>query len=62
MAAMHEDLAAALKEVLRGVDDQSPEFKRRLGRLIENATASNLADEDVLEVIELVRVDEAEED
>ncbi|MEO3470936.1 hypothetical protein AAFN86_03640 [Roseomonas sp. CAU 1739] len=42
--------------------DQSPEFRRRLRKLIENATTSNLGDDDVREVIELATVDDGLED
>jgi hypothetical protein len=57
VAKLHPDLDTALTETLASVTDQTPEFKRRLRRLIENATTENLADSDVQEVIELAFVD-----
>lgn len=57
MAQLHPDLDTALTETLASATDQTPEFKRRLRRLIENATKENLADSDVQEVIELAFVD-----
>jgi regulator of replication initiation timing len=45
-----------LEETLASADDQTVEFKRRLRKLVENATTSNLGDDDVREVIELVTV------
>ncbi len=57
MAQLHPDLDTALSETLASATDQTPEFKRRLRRLIENATTENLADSDVQEVIELAFVD-----
>lgn len=62
MAALHPDLDSAVVEALAAAVDQSPEFKRRLRKLIENATASNLGDDDVREVIELVTVDDVLDD
>ena len=56
MSALHQDLDGALREVLGSADDQTAEFKRRLRKLIENATTSNLGDDDVREVIELAAV------
>lgn len=56
MAALHPDLDCALAETLASADDQTAEFKRRLRKLVENATTSNLGDDDVREVIELVTV------
>ncbi len=56
MAALHPDLDSALGEILASADDQTAEFKRRLRKLVENATTSNLGDDDVREVIELVTV------
>jgi len=57
VAQLHPDLDTALTETLASATDQTPEFKRRLRRLIENATKENLADSDVQEVIELAFVD-----
>jgi hypothetical protein len=57
LAQLHPDLDTALSETLASATDQTPEFKRRLRRLIENATTENLADSDVQEVIELAFVD-----
>ena len=57
MAQLHPDLDTALTETMASATDQTPEFKRRLRRLIENATKENLADSDVQEVIELAFVD-----
>lgn len=62
LASLHPDLESALSETLASADDQSSEFKRRLRKLIENATVANLADSDVREVIELVSVDVVDED
>lgn len=62
MAALHPDLDSAVVEALADAVDQSAEFKRRLCKLIENATISNLADDDVREVIELATVDDGLED
>ena len=62
MAALHPDLDTALEETLASADDQTSEFKRRLRRLIENATTGNLSDGDVKDVIELASVDEPVED
>jgi hypothetical protein len=62
VATLHPDLETAIVETLASADDQTPEFKRRLRRLIENATAENLSDGDVQEVIELANVDEELED
>ena len=56
MPRLHTDLETALTETLAPID-QSSELKRRLRRLIENVTQSNLGDEDVRQVIELVNVD-----
>ena len=62
MASLHPDLEGAIKEVLDSAADQTAEFRRRLQRLMENATISNLGDADVREVIELATVDETAED
>ena len=62
MAALHPDLDSAVIEALAAAADQSTEFKRRLRKLIENATTSNLGDDDVREVIELAKVDDDLED
>lgn len=62
MATLHSDLDSAVVEALDAAIDQSPEFKRRLRKLIENATTSNLRDDDVREVIELATVDDSLED
>ena len=62
MAALHSDLDSAVADVLASAADQTEEFKRRLRRLVENATIGNLADADVREVIELATIDEAVED
>lgn len=59
---MHPDLDSAVVEALAAAVDQSNEFKRRLRKLIENATTSNLGDDDVREVIELAKVDDDLED
>lgn len=56
MGDLHPDLGSALEEALALADDQTAEFKRRLRKLIENATTSNLGDDDVREVIELATV------
>lgn len=57
MAILHPDLNSALTETLASAVDQTVEFKRRLRKLIENATTSNLMDDDVREVIELATVE-----
>lgn len=62
VVALHPDLDTAIAETLASADDQTPEFKRRLRRLIENATTGNLSDGDVQEVIELALVDDELED
>lgn len=62
LASLHPDLEGAIKEVLDSAADQTAEFRRRLQRLMENATISNLGDADVREVIELATVDETAED
>ncbi len=56
MSALHPDLDSALGETLASADDQTAEFKRRLRKLVENATTSNLGDDDIREVIELVTI------
>ena len=61
MAVLHPDLESALAETLASVGEQTAEFKRRLRRLIENATVANLADNDVREVIELAWVETVDE-
>ena len=62
MSALHPDLDSAVVETLSAAVDQSEEFKRRLRKLIENATTSNSTDNDVREVIELTKVDDGLED
>jgi len=62
LSALHPDLESAVVETLAAAVDQSEEFKRRLRKLIENATTSNLTDNDVREVIELAKVDDGLED
>ncbi len=62
MAVLHPDLESALAETLASADDQTAEFKRRLRKLIENATIANLGDNDVREVIELASVEAVVED
>jgi hypothetical protein len=62
MPVLHPDVEASIAEVLADSADQSPEFKRRFQRLVENATLGQLPDTDVKEVIELAYVvDEAED-
>lgn len=56
VAGLHPDLDSAIADALVGATDQTEEFKRRLRRLIENATAGNLPDPDVRDVIELATV------
>ena len=58
MPVLHPDLESAVAETLASADDQTPEFKRRLRKLIENTTTGNLADDDVREVIELATIDD----
>ncbi len=62
MTALNTDLDNALNEVLVSAHDQTDEFKRRLRRLIENATTANLGDDDVREVIELTSVEIGQEE
>jgi hypothetical protein len=62
MPRLHADLDTALTETLAAASDQTPEFRRRLRKLIENATLSNLGDDDVREVIELATVDTSSEE
>jgi hypothetical protein len=57
---MYAELKLAAEAVLERTD-QPDEFKRRLMRLIENATHDNLSDSDLREVIERAVVDEMEE-
>ncbi len=57
MAVLHPDLEGALAETLASAEHQTAEFKRRLRKLVENATISNLADDDVREVIKLATVE-----
>jgi hypothetical protein len=54
------ELTDAVEAVL-AQSDQPEEFKRRLRRLIENATHDNLSDSDLREVIQRADVDELEE-
>ena len=56
MGDLNPDLDSALEDVLTHANGQSTEFKRRLRKLIENATISNLGDDDVREIIELAAV------
>lgn len=56
MTMLHPDIESALAETLASANDQTGEFKRRMRKLIENATISNLHDDDVREVIELAFV------
>lgn len=58
VAVLHPDLETALEETLASADEQTSEFKRRLRRLIENATTGNLSDSDIQEVIELATISE----
>jgi hypothetical protein len=51
VTALQSDLDSALGEILAAADDQTAEFKRRLRKLVENATTSNLGDDDVREVV-----------
>ncbi len=58
---MYTELQEAALFVL-AESDQPDEFKRRLLRLIENATRDNLSDSDVREVIQRAEVDDMVED
>lgn len=60
--AMHPDLITAIDDVLARQGDQTPEFRKRLRKLIENVvTVGRVNDSDVREVLDLVSVpDEAE--
>lgn len=62
MANLYPELEAAITETLASATDQTPEFRRRLRKLIENAAVGNLADDDVRGVIELATVNEEFED
>ncbi|MDK1389899.1 hypothetical protein QN224_31695 [Sinorhizobium sp. 8-89] len=62
MTEMHQDIETAVTEVLASATDQSDEFKRRLRKLVENATIGNLTDDDVREVIGLISVSLTEEE
>ena len=62
MAELYPELETAIAETLATADDQSKEFKRRLRKLIENATTGNLADADIREVIELACISDKLED
>ena len=57
---MYTELKDAAETVL-AQSEQPEEFKRRLLRLIENATHDNLSDSDLREVIQRAEVDEMEE-
>lgn len=57
---MYAELKEAAEAVL-GRSDQPEEYKRRLLRLIENATHDNLSDSDLREVIQRADVDEMED-
>ena len=57
---MYTELKEAAESVLQKTE-QPEEFKRRLLRLIENATHDNLSDSDLREVIERAVVDEMED-
>lgn len=57
---MYTELQEATLAIL-AKSDQPDEFKRRLLRLIENATRDNLSDSDVREVIQRAEVDEMED-
>lgn len=57
---MYTELKDAAEAVL-AQSDQPAEFKRRLLRLIENATHDNLSDSDLREVIQRADVDELED-
>jgi hypothetical protein len=62
LANLYPELEAAITETLASAIDQTPEFRRRLRKLIENAAVGNLADDDVRGVIELATVNEEFED
>lgn len=57
---IYPELREAAEAVLKDVD-QPEEYKRRLLRLLENATRDNLTDGDVRAVIQLAEVDEMED-
>jgi hypothetical protein len=57
---VYTELKDAAEAVL-GRSDQPEEFKRRLLRLIENATHDNLSDSDLREVIQRAEADEMED-
>ncbi len=58
MPDVQPELEEAISDVLGGLAGQSAEFKRRLRKLIENATVSTLRDDEVQQVIDLATVDE----
>ena len=53
MASIHPDLESAIAEIVERVSDQTPEFRRRLKRLIVNTTNGEVPDGDIRDVIEL---------
>jgi hypothetical protein len=57
---IYPELRDAAEAVLKDVD-QPEEYKRRLLRLLENATRDNVTDGDVRAVIQLAEVDEMED-
>lgn len=57
---VYTELTDAVEAVL-AQSDQPEEFKRRLRRLIENATHDNLSDSDLREVIQRADIDELED-
>jgi len=61
MASIHPDLESAIAEVIGRVTEQTPEFRRRLKRLIVNATNGEVPDGDIRDVIELATVSTIED-
>lgn len=59
---LYPELKSAINEAVTGEVGQSREFRSRFRRLIENAASGNMADDDVLDVIELVTLNEGLED
>ena len=60
MSQLYDELRDAATAVLAR-SEQSDEFKRRLMRLVENATIGNLSDDDVRDVIRLAAIQADEE-
>lgn len=62
MSKLHPDLDLAIQLVMANAEEQSPQFKARLTKLIENSLDGNVFNTDVKDVIELTSVDDRFED